>query len=81
MRGMSNPIEKINLQPSHVRVYRYVEKYTKKNLVAPDVHEIAKAVGVTWRQVYRLIDDLCVLGYMTKEAHKKRSIKIVKPLK
>lgn len=78
---MSNSIDKIVLQPSHVRAYRFVEKYTNKNLVAPDVHEIAKAVGVTWRQVYRLVDDLCVLGYMTKQPRKKRSIKIVKPLK
>lgn len=80
---MSKTIEKINLQPSHIRVYRFVEKYIAKNIASPDVNDIAKAktVQLTPRQVYRLVDDLCVLGYLGKDAYKKRSLRVVKPLK
>lgn len=78
---MSKSVEKINLQPAHIRAYRFVEKYVSKNIVAPEMEEIAKAIKLTLRHTYRIIDDLRTLGYLTKEAHKRRSIKIVRPLK
>ncbi len=78
---MAKPIEKINLQPSHVAAYRFVEKYRKNKFFSPEIKEVAKGVGVTERQGYRIIDDLVALGYMTREKRKKRSIQIVRPLR
>lgn len=78
---MSKPIEKINLQPSHVQAYRYIEKYRKQHFFSPEIKEIAKHVTVTERQAYRLIDDLVMLGYVSREKRKKRSLKITKPMK
>lgn len=77
---MKKEREKINLQPVHVSTYRFVEKYMTKNVVAPEMEEIAKAVKLTIRHTYRVVDDLCSLGYMGKEAYRRRSIKILKPL-
>lgn len=70
----------INMQPSHILAYRFVEKYIKKNIVSPEAKEIADKISLTSRHVYRLIDDLVALGYFTKVSHKKRSIKIIKQL-
>lgn len=71
---------KINIQPSHVQAYRFIEKYIAKNVSAPEVIEIASAIKVTSRHAYRLVDELILLGYLSKEDHKKRSIKVLKPL-
>lgn len=71
---------KIVLQPSHIRVYRFVEKYIGKNITSPHVHEIAAGIKLTHRQSYRLVEDLCELGYFSKMPYIKRSIVITKPL-
>jgi len=71
----------INLQPSHVKAYRYIQKYVKKNIVAPEIAEIASGIKLTVRHTYRIIDDLQDLGYISKDSHKKRSIKIEKPMR
>ena len=72
--------KEIQLQPSHVKAYRFIEKYTKKNIVSPEVSEIAKGIGMSERQTYRAIDDLQELGFVSKVPYTPRSIKIVKPL-
>lgn len=73
--------ENIILLPSHVKVYRFVEKYMKEHIVSPQVDEISKSIKMTSRQVYRLINDLCALGYMSKQAYKQRSLSIEKDLR
>jgi len=78
---MKKQVEKIILHPSHVKVYRYTEKFIAKNIFAPEINEIAKGISLTSRQVYRIVEELCILGYMAKDAYKKRSIRIEKPLK
>jgi len=70
----------LSLQLSHVAAYRFIEKYIKKNIVAPEMEEIAKGIKLTVRQTYRVVDELCDLGYTSKQKYKTRSIKIVKPL-
>lgn len=77
---MKKETENINLQPSHVRAYRFIEKYIKKNIVSPEIKEVAVGIKITERQTYRLIDDMKALGYLSNEMYKKRSLKIAKPL-
>lgn len=78
---MKKQATEINLQPSHVKAYRFIEKYIAKNVVSPEISEIASGVKITIRHTYRIVDDLKVLGYISKDSFKKRSIKIEKPLK
>jgi len=78
--NMKKAKEKINLQPAHIKAYRFVEKYTSKNIIAPEMEEISKGIKLTLRHTYRVIEDLCVLGYLEKEPYRRRSIKILKPL-
>ena len=78
---MAKPLEKINLQLSHVRLYQFVEKYVNKHIVSPQMDEIAKGIELTLRQTYRLVDDLCTLGYLEKDTYKRRSLRILKPLR
>lgn len=70
----------INLQPSHVKAYRFIEKYIKSKIVSPEIHEVATGVTITERHAYRVINDLVQLGYVSRSKHKKRSLKIEKPL-
>ena len=78
---MSNKeVSKINLQPVHIKAYRFIEKYINKNVVSPEMQEISTGVKCTLRHTYRVIDDLCALGYLEKETYRRRSIKISKPL-
>jgi hypothetical protein len=72
--------EKIILQPGHIKAYRFVEKYIQKNVVAPEMEEIAKGIKVTIRHTYRIVDDLCSLEYIKREKYGRRSIQILKPL-
>lgn len=78
--NMKRTKDKINLQPAHIRAYRFVEKYIAKNIVAPEMEEIAKGIKLTLRHTYRVVEDLCVLGFMEKESYRRRSLKIIKPL-
>lgn len=78
---MAKPIDKINLQPSHIRAYNFIAKSRAKNLYSPDMDEVAKGIKLTPRQAYRVVDDLIALGYMSKEMYKRRSLKILKPLR
>lgn len=71
---------KIYLQESHVKVYRFIEKYMKKKVIAPEILEIAKAAKLTDRHVYRILDDLQQLGYISRGGYAKRAIKIEKEL-
>lgn len=73
--------DEIILLPSHIKVYNFVVAYIKKNITSPEVREIAKGVKLEDRQVHRLIDDLCVLGFLSKKKFYKRSIKVEKELK
>lgn len=77
-----NMSKKLNIviQPSHVKTYRYVEKYMDKNIAAPEVTEIAKGIGLTPRQTYRIVDDLVALGVFQKEPFKKRGLRIVQSI-
>ena len=77
---MQRTKEKINLQPAHIKAYRFVEKYISKNIIAPEMEEISKGIKLTLRHTYRVVEDLCVLGYVEKEPYRRRSIKILKPL-
>jgi len=77
---MSKKTNHIALRPFHVKVYRYIEKYIKKNLVSPEVTEISAGVHIAKRHVYRLVDDLCELGILSKMKYQKRSIKIERTL-
>lgn len=78
--NMKRTKETINLQPAHVKAYRFVEKYIAKNIVAPEMEEISKGIKLTLRHTYRVVEDLCVLGFLEKELRKRRSIRILKPL-
>lgn len=71
----------INLLPVHVKAYRFVEKYIEKNIVSPEMSEISKAIDVTVRHTYRIIDELEILGYLKRKGNVARSVKIAKPLK
>ncbi len=73
--------DEIILLPSHIKVYNFVGAYIKKNITSPEAREIAKGVKLEDRQVHRLVDDLCVLGFLSKKKFYKRSIKIEKELK
>lgn len=68
------------LQPSHLSAYRYIESYTKKNLYAPDLEDIAKGVELSVRQTYRIIDELCDAGYLSRLPYRRRTIKITKKI-
>lgn len=70
----------IALQPSHVRVYNFIETFIEKNIFAPELNETAKAVKLSIRQTYNLINELVSLGYLEKVARKKRGLKIIKKL-
>lgn len=71
---------KIHLQESHIKVYRTIEKYIKKNVIAPEILEIVKVTDLTKRHVIRVLDDLQELGYITRVKYAKRSIQILKEL-
>lgn len=72
--------KEINLQPSHVKAYRFIEKYTSKNLYGPEMLEISASIHSSPRQTYRIINDLKKLGYVSRTPHVPRSIKVIKPL-
>lgn len=72
--------KKIYLQESHIKIYRFIEKYIQKKVMAPEILEIAKGAKVTDRHVYRVLDDLQTLGYISRGGFKKRSIQIIKEL-
>lgn len=72
--------QEINLQPSHVKAYRFIEKYINSKIVSPEICEVARGVNITERHAYRIIGDLVALGYVSRSKHKKRSMKIEKPL-
>lgn len=78
---MAKPLDKIILQPSHVAAFRYIERFRKDHHFSPEIKEIAKAIKLNDRQVYRIVDDLVLLGYVSREHRKKRSIKILKQMK
>lgn len=77
---MNREATKIHLQPVHIQAYRFVEKYIAKNVVSPEMEEISKGIKCTLRHTYRVVNDLCTLGYLEKETYRRRSIKILKPL-
>lgn len=77
---MEKDSSKIILQPGHIKAYRFLEKYITKNVISPEIEEIAKGIKVTVRHTYRIIDDLCVLGYLEREQYRRRSIRIIKSL-
>ena len=77
---MTRSIEKIVLQPAHVAAFNYIKKYMSTKVFAPEIAEIAKAIKLTNRHAYRLIDDLVSLGVISREKRRKRSIKIIKEL-
>ena len=70
----------ITIQPSHVAVYRFIEKYMDKNIAAPQIKEIAVGIKLTPRQAYRLVEDLVLLGVLKKDAYKKRGLRIVQSI-
>lgn len=74
------PKTEFHLQPSHVKVFNFIEKYTEKNMFAPEVNEISKSTKMSLKHGYRIVDELCRLGYLSKTPYAKRSIKIIKPL-
>ena len=71
---------KIILQPGHIKAFRFVEKYITKNIISPEIEEISKGIKLTTRHTYRIVDDLCVLGYLEREQYRRRSIRIIKSL-
>lgn len=71
----------IVLLPSHIKVYNFIKTYIANKIVSPETKEIAKGIKYEERQVYRLIDDLVALGYLSKKKHYRRGIKIEKELK
>lgn len=73
--------EEIILLPSHIQVYNFIKRYIERNIVSPETKEIAKGIKYEERQVYRVIDDLVSLGYLSKKKHYRRGIKIEKELK
>lgn len=77
---MNKSVEKIVLQPSHVAAFNFIKKYMSKRVYAPEIGEISKAIRLTERQTYRLIDDLVALKVLSKEKRRKRSIQVLKEL-
>ena len=78
---MPKSADKINLQPAHIKAYRFVEKYISKHIVAPEMEEISEGIELTLRHTYRVIDDLCTLKYLERTAYRRRSLKVLKPLR
>jgi len=70
----------IHLLPSHVKTYRFIEKYIQKNIVAPEINEISLGIHMSIRQTYRALSDLQKLELISRSQHKTRSIVILKPL-
>lgn len=66
----------IILLPSHIKTFNFVRKFIEKNTYSPELSEIAAKIELTPRQVWRLLNDLITLGYLSKTPHKKRSIKV-----
>lgn len=80
LKHMEKKSNKIILQPSHVKAFNFIKKYIERNVVAPEVPEIAAGIKATERHTHRLIDDLCSLGHLSKIPYRKRSISIVKDI-
>lgn len=77
---MNRAIDKIVLQPAHVAAFNFIKRYMAKKVFAPEIQEIASGIKVTDRHAYRLIDDLVALKVISREARRKRSIKVLKEL-
>lgn len=71
---------KVVLQPSHIKTFKFIEKYIAKNLYAPTTEEIASNVKVTGRQIFRILDDLVELGHIEKQFNRPRGLTIKKPM-
>ncbi len=70
----------IILQPKHITVFRFVKKYTQEKIYAPTIKEVSRGTKWSVRELYRILDDLEALGYMTRQKYIERSLKIVKDL-
>lgn len=72
--------ENILLLPLHVRTYNFIKNYKKQNLYSPEIKEIARGLKRSERQIYRILDDLQALGYITRRKYADRSIELVNEL-
>lgn len=73
--------DEINLQPAHVKAYRFIQKYLEKNLYSPNREEVQKVLGMSYRRTWSVVDQLIKWGYISNVHNKKRSFKILKELK
>ena len=50
--------DEINLQPAHVKAYRFIQKYLEKNLYSPNREEVQKVLGMSYRRTWSVVDQL-----------------------
>lgn len=77
---MKRTIDNIVILPAHIKAYRFIEKYIKKNVFAPTKEEIALGSKISVRHIFRILEDLQTLGYISMTEQTPRSIKVVKAL-
>lgn len=73
--------QEIHLKPTHVKAYRFIEGYIAKNLYSPNRLEVQKALKLSYRQTWVVVDQLIQWGYISSKHNTERSFKILKPLK
>lgn len=78
---MNKPTEAekvITIQPVHVKTVEFIKAFTEKKIYSPTIKEIAKGIKFSLKHLYRVVDDLESLGYITRERYTERSIKVIK---
>ena len=73
--------EEIHLKPTHVKAYKFIENFISKNLYSPNRLEVQKALKLSYRQTWVVVDQLIQWGYISSKHNTERSFKILKPLK
>ncbi len=70
--------KKIYIQPVHVSIVRFVQRYQKEHAYAPTIKEVARALKKSIRHIYNSLDDLQCLGYISRKKYYERSIEIIR---
>ena len=73
--------DELNILPSHVQVFEFVDSFIQENKFAPTRKEIAEGTGMSIRHVERIIRELFEAGYFENKGDRKaRNIKIARQL-
>lgn len=64
----------------HRDVMLFIQREFAANGIAPRIVDAMKATGLSKTHVHKLIEDLCILGYLAKIKDRARGLSIVRPL-